>query len=133
MVIMTVPYMNKEVYMRYYETMVVFKYDLPEKSIDEVASKIEATIKEESGEILKAENWNKKTLSYKIDKDEYGIYRLWHYKSGEDAPDRLDKYFRITDGIIRFQTILMYKKDINLYEGKTEEPESENTAETEET
>jgi len=113
--------------MRYYETMVVFKYDLAEKAIDELVGKIESIIKEDSGEILNSEDWGKKKLSYKINKDEYGIYRLWHHKSGEEVPGKLERFFRISDGIIRFHTILMYKKDIDMYEGKASETQDENS------
>ncbi len=101
--------------MRYYETLVVLKYDISDDMKNEIISKIESAMKKDDGEILKAEDWGKTSLAYKIDRDEYGIYKLWHFLGSETVPDELDKYCRIADGIIRFQTIQMYKKDIDSY------------------
>jgi len=101
--------------MRYYETLVVLKYDISDDMKNEIISKVESIMKKDDGEILKSEDWGKTSLAYKIDRDEYGIYRLWHFLGDENTPDELDKYCRIADGVIRFHTVSMYKKDIDSY------------------
>ena len=49
--------------------------------------------------------WGMKKLAYPIEKKEEGYYVVKEFKANTDVPKELDKRLKISDAVIRHQTI----------------------------
>lgn len=94
---------------RNYEFCFLIRADLPEEEINKEIDFIERSILREGGEILKKENWGRKTLAYPIKKKEEAIYYLFYIKSEPQNISKIESNFFMRENILRY-LILQRKK-----------------------
>jgi len=88
-----------------YETMVVYSLKNGEEQIEGLKQKFTALV--ESGATLVSVNeWGKRRLAYPINYENDGYYVLYCYDCKPDFPKEFERVLNITEGVIRFLTVL---------------------------
>ncbi|MGC8977148.1 MAG: 30S ribosomal protein S6 [Candidatus Ratteibacteria bacterium] len=99
---------------RNYELCFLIKSDLPEEEFNKEIDFIERSILREGGEILKKENWGRKTLAYPIKKKEDAIYYLFYIKSKPEDISKIESNFKMRENILRY--LILQRKRLNFEE-----------------
>lgn len=93
--------------MKEYELTVLIHPDL-EVDLDAPLVKLRDIIKNAGGEIVKEDNWGKKKLAYKINREDFAVYVYMDVKLPADAPLKISNTLNITDEVLRY---LLVKQD----------------------
>lgn len=105
--------------MRHYEVAIVLHPDL-EIDLENILKKVEKIFTDLGGKINKKDNWGKKKLAYKINKQDWGIYVFYEIeidpKKTRDINDRL----RITEEVIRY--LIVSIEDIRYLKKPNKQP-----------
>ena len=106
--------------MNCYEHTFITKPDLSEGNIKKVIDKYEEIIKNNSGKILKVEQWGLRNLSYDIKNNKKGFYFHIKIEGIGKTIEELEKLENIDDSLIRFLTVKVKKHDLekNYFEKK---------------
>jgi len=84
-----------------YEAVMIFKPQLEEEVLENAITKFEEVIKNNEGEITKADRWGKRRLAYEIQGFNEGFYLLMEIKGSGSLISELDRVLRISDDVIR--------------------------------
>jgi len=95
--------------MKEYELTVLIHPDL-EADLDTPLNKVRELIKASGGEIVTEDNWGKKKLAYKINKEEFGVYVYMDVKLPSDAPLKISNTLNITDEVLRYLLVSVDEK-----------------------
>lgn len=87
--------------MREYELTVLIHPDL-EADLDNTLTKVRAVITNAGGEITSEDNWGKKKLAYRINRQEFAIYIFMELNVPADAPLKISNTFNITEEVLRY-------------------------------
>ncbi len=87
-----------------YESVVVFSLTLGEEKISEIIDKLKELI-EKNGTLKRVDQWGKKQLAYKINKESEGYYVLFNFSASSAFPAEFERILKITDGILRFLVV----------------------------
>ncbi len=105
--------------MKEYELIVLIHPDL-EADLDPALKKVRQLITDNDGEIVKEDNWGKKKLAYRINKEDFAIYVYFDLKLPATAPIKINNNLNIADEVLRY---LLVKVDLKgrkaLEEAKT--------------
>lgn len=92
-----------------YELTVLIHPDL-EADIETPLKKVRDIIKSAGGEIASEDNWGKKKLAYKIDKQDFAVYVYFDVTLPADAPLKVSNTFNITDEVLRYLLVSVDEK-----------------------
>jgi small subunit ribosomal protein S6 len=95
--------------MKEYELTVLIHPDL-EADLDTPLNKVRDLVKNSGGEVVKEDNWGKKKLAYKIEKQEFAVYVYMDVKLPADAPLKISNTLNITDEVIRYLLVKVDEK-----------------------
>ena len=116
--------------MRKYEIATVLHPDL-EIDIENATGKIEKIITSLGGKIDKKDNWGKRKLAYKINKQDWGIYVFYQVELDPSKVRGLDDRLRITEEVMRYLVVsledIKYVKKPNQTPKKKSEKVSKET------
>ncbi len=87
--------------MRKYEIAVVLHPDL-EIDLESTLEKIEAILTKNGGKITKKDNWGKRKLAYKINKQDWGIYVFYQVDTEPEQVTKINQTLRITEEVMRY-------------------------------
>ncbi len=90
--------------MRLYEVAVVLHPDL-EIDLENASTKIEKIIEGAKGTIVKRDNWGKRKLAYKINKQDWGIYIFYQVELDPQAVAKIENTLRITEEVMRYLVV----------------------------
>jgi small subunit ribosomal protein S6 len=93
--------------MKEYELTVLIHPDL-EVDLDAPLAKIRDIITGAGGKITKEDNWGKKKLAYKINREDFAVYVYMDLELPADAPLKISNTLNITDEVLRY---LLVKQD----------------------
>ena len=93
--------------MKEYELTVLIHPDL-EVDLDAPLAKIRDIIIGAGGKITKEDNWGKKKLAYKINREDFAVYVYMDLELPADAPLKISNTLNITDEVLRY---LLVKQD----------------------
>lgn len=101
--------------MKTYETIVVIDAHQSEETIESLINKIKKMITDNGGNIIDVNRWGKRRLAYEIKKKQHGyyVYFLYEIDKGE-FPKVLEHNFRISEKMLRYLTLRLDKKAIEL-------------------
>lgn len=119
---------KERIYMRHYEVALVLHPDL-EIDIENVLKKIEKILTDLGAKIYKKDNWGKKKLAYKINKQDWGIYVFYEIEIDPAKTRDVNNRLRITEEVIRF--LIVSIEDIR-YLKKTNTKPTDKTVESKE-
>jgi len=95
--------------MKEYELTVLIHPDL-EVDLDTPLAKVRDIIKNAGGEITKEDNWGKKKLAYKINREDFAVYVYMDVKLPADAPLKISNTLNITDEVLRYLLVTVDEK-----------------------
>ncbi len=95
--------------MKEYELTVLIHPDL-EVDLDAPLTKVRELIKSAGGEIVKEDNWGKKKLAYKINKEDFAVYVYFDVKLPAEAPLKISNTLNITDEVLRYLLVTVDEK-----------------------
>jgi len=84
-----------------YESILIFKPELPVEEVDKIVSKLEKMILGGPGEIVQIDKWGLRKTAYPVKKYKEGFFTYLNYKTSPAVANSLDKTFLVTDGILR--------------------------------
>lgn len=108
--------------MRYYETTFIVTPQLEDDKIEEVIKKVENIIKNK-GVIKLIDRWGKKKLAYPIANQQYGFYVHIQFEADGSVVEKLEREYKLNEGIIRYLTVRVDKKLLKLREMEEEKAE----------
>ncbi len=91
--------------MQKYETIYIMDPDLEEAQAQATIEKIKGIITQNSGEIMKVEDWGKRKLAYDVKKKPRGHYILTTFSGSPSLLSELHRNFRVMDAVIKFQSV----------------------------
>lgn len=95
--------------MKEYELTVLIHPDL-ETDIDATLTKVRDIITSAGGEITSEDNWGKKKLAYKINKEDFAVYIYMDVKLPAEAPLKISNTLNITDEVLRYLLVTVDEK-----------------------
>lgn len=95
--------------MREYELTVVLHPDL-ESNLDDVMTKVRKIVTDSGGTIKKEDNWGKKRLAYRINKEDFGIYVYFEIELPAESVAKVNSTLNITDEALRFLLVSVDEK-----------------------
>tara|TARA_Y100000590_G_scaffold403882_1_gene490956 strand:- start:449 stop:772 length:324 start_codon:yes stop_codon:yes gene_type:complete len=98
--------------MNCYEHTLIAKQDLPESQVKTLISKYENIINNNSGKVMKIEEWGLKNLSHIINNNKKGFYFHIKFEGIGKTIGELEKAGNIDQMLIRFLTVKVKKHDL---------------------
>src|SRR3989338_5259579 len=99
--------------MNTYESIFILKPTLNEEDVQKAIGKMEGIVKQ-NGELIATENWGKKKLAYEVMKEKRVIYVLLRFLGKGDLVSELERNYRIDDNVVKFLTVKLDKKGVEL-------------------
>ncbi len=90
--------------MNKYESVIIIEPNLDEEEIDNIIQKVKDII-EENGKVTQVDKMGMKKLAYEIKKNKEGYYVVIYFESDPSIIAELERYYRITENIIKFITV----------------------------
>ena len=109
--------------MNTYESIFILRPNLNDEDVAKTVSKMEGIVKQ-GAELLATENWGKKRLAYEVMKEKKGIYVLLRFNGKGNITSELERNYRIDDNVIKFLTVKLEKKEIELLKKKAMEAQA---------
>lgn len=94
------------IFMRSYELALVIKPDIDSTKLKEINDKVEELVKGEKGKIGKKDSWDKKELTYPIQKEKEAKFVFFNFET-EALSREFGSKIKTVDGVLRF---LLLKK-----------------------
>ncbi len=103
-----------------YEHTFITRYDLQESQTKKVIEKYQEIIKNNSGKVLKIEEWGLRPLSHNIQNNKKGFYFHFKFEGVGKTIEELEKAENIDQMLIRYLTVKVKKLDLktNYFEKK---------------
>lgn len=95
--------------MKEYELTVLIHPDL-EVDIDTPLTKVRDIVTSAGGEIVSEDNWGKKKLAYRIDRQDFAVYVFMNVKLPAEAPLKISNTLNITDEVLRYLLVTVDEK-----------------------
>lgn len=95
--------------MKEYELTVLIHPDL-EVDLETPLAKVRAIITNAGGEITSEDNWGKKKLAYRINREDFAVYVYMDVKLPADAPLKISNTLNITDEVLRYLLVTVDEK-----------------------
>jgi small subunit ribosomal protein S6 len=119
--------------MNIYENVVILNAALPDEEINSAVSKIKDIVITAGGEVLVAEMWGRRKLSYEIKKQNKGFYAMLIFKAPSPSVKKLEEFYKVFDSVIKYMVIKLDPKQIKHLEKaqaleKTQAAEAEQAA-----
>ena len=98
--------------MNYYEHTLITKQDLQENKVKEFINKYIDIINNNSGKVIKTENWGLKNFSHKIKNNKKGFYFHIKFEGVGKTIEELEKAENIDQMLIRYLTVRVNEHDL---------------------
>lgn len=95
--------------MKEYELTVLIHPDL-EVDLDAALSKVRDIVTNAGGTIKTEDNWGKKRLAYRINKQDFAVYFYMDVELPADAPLKISNVLNITDEVLRYLLVKVDEK-----------------------
>lgn len=95
--------------MKKYELTVLLHPDL-EIDLEAPLQKVRDIIAKADGEIAKEDNWGKKKLAYRINKEDFAVYVHFELNLPATAPLKISNTLNITDEVLRYLLVAVDPK-----------------------
>lgn len=95
--------------MKEYELTVLIHPDL-EVDIEAPLQKVRDLVTTNGGEIISEDNWGKKKLAYKINREDFAVYVYMDVKLPAEALLKISNTLNITDEVLRYLLVTVDEK-----------------------
>lgn len=90
---------------REYETVYILRADVLDDDRKKVTDRMTSIVEKLDGTILLQEEWGKRKLAYKIQKNVYGIYFYIRYLGYNDMVAEIERNLRILEPVLKYMTV----------------------------
>jgi small subunit ribosomal protein S6 len=90
-----------------YETIYILRPDIDAESADKLGNRIAEVVGKEKGRLTKVELWGRRRLAFDIAKHRRGVYIYLKYLGSGRVVDEIERSLRLTDGVLKYQTVLV--------------------------
>lgn len=97
--------------MAFYENTMLAKQDLAEKDLKEIISRYNEIINQ-TGKVLKVEEWGLLSLANKIQKYKKAFYIHFKFEGSKETLTEIERKAKLDSSIIRFLTVKYKKLDL---------------------
>jgi small subunit ribosomal protein S6 len=112
--------------MRHYETLYLLNPDLPEDEYKAETAKFLEIIEKNKGEVIKTEEWGKRSLAYDIKKFDKGFYVLIDYCGEGGLISEIERSFKLDERVLKYQTLkLSDHADVEALKASVKPPDAE--------
>ena len=94
--------------MSLYENTLITKQDLPKSELEKIKDKYSQIIKDNSGKVVKIEDWGLLNLARKIKRYKKGFYIHYKFEGNKETLSEINKKIKVDSSIIR-HLIVRYK------------------------
>ena len=94
--------------MSFYENTLVAKQDLPKSELDKIKEKYSSIINDNSGKVIKIEEWGLLNLARKIKRYKKGFYIHYKFEGNKETLNEISKKIKIDSSVIR-HLVVKYK------------------------
>ena len=94
--------------MSFYENTLVAKQDLPKSELEKIKEKYSDIINNNSGKVIKIEEWGLLNLAKKIKKYKKGFYIHYKFEGNKETLNEISKKIRLDSSVIR-NLVVKYK------------------------
>ena len=94
--------------MSFYENTLVAKQDLPKSELDKIKEKYSTIINNNSGKVIKIEEWGLLNLARKIKRYKKGFYIHYKFEGNKETLNEISKKIKIDSSVIR-HLVVKYK------------------------
>ena len=98
--------------MNCYEHTIIAKQDLKESRVKALVDKYKDIINNNSGKVVKTEEWGLKNFTYKIKNNKKGLYFHFKLEGTGKTIEELEKAENIDQMLIRFLTVKVKTHDL---------------------
>ncbi len=98
---------------REYETIYILRPDIDADGAEKINVRLAEVVTRESGRLTKVESWGRRRLAYDIGKQRRGVYMYLKYLGGGKVVSEIERNLRLSDGVIKYQTVLV-RSDIEV-------------------
>ena len=99
--------------MSFYENTLIAKQDLPKTEIIKIKEKYSDIINNNSGKVIKIEEWGLLNLAKKIKKYNKGFYIHYKFQGNKETLNEINKKIKIDGSIIRYLVVKYKNLDTN--------------------
>lgn len=92
---------------REYETIYILRADIDADSAEKIGTRLAEVVGREAGRLTKVESWGRRRLAYDIGKQRRGVYMYLKYLGGGKVVSEIERNLRLSDGVIKYQTVLV--------------------------
>ena len=100
--------------MAFYENTMIAKQDLPQSEIKKIIEKYNSLINDNSGKVIKVEEWGLINLSQRIKNYKKGFYIHFKFEGTKKTLEEMSKKLNIDNTILRHLTVKYKKLDTDL-------------------
>lgn len=93
-----------------YETLFITRPELSDEALKNIQEKIKGVISNYQGDIVLAEDWGKRKLAYRIQKETRGNYTYFVYTGAGDVVHEVERNLRLQEHVLRFLTVNLEKE-----------------------
>jgi len=90
---------------RTYELMFIVRPDMAEEDLEKLISTLEAQVTTSGGTVKSMDKWGKRRLAYAVRGFYDGLFVLLIAEGGGDLIHELERRLRVTEPVIKFQTV----------------------------
>ena len=94
--------------MSFYENTLVTKQDLPISELEKIKDKYSDIIENNSGKVIKVEEWGLLNLARKIKRYKKGFYIHYKFEGNKETLNEINKKIKVDGSIIR-HLVVKYK------------------------
>ena len=98
--------------MSFYENTLIAKQDLPKSELDKIKEKYSNIINDNSGKVIKIEEWGLLNLARKIKKYKKGFYIHYKFEGNKETLNEISKKIKIDSSVIRHLVVKYKNLDI---------------------
>ena len=94
--------------MSFYENTIITKQDLPKSELNKIKNKYNDLINNNSGKVIKIEEWGLLNLARKIKRYNKGFFIHYKFEGNKQTLDEINKKIKVDGSVIR-NLIVKYK------------------------
>ena len=98
--------------MSFYENTLITKQDLPKSELEKIKEKYSEIINNNSGKVIKIEEWGLLNLARRIKKYKKGFYIHYKFEGNQETLSEINKKIKIDASIIRHLVVKYKNLDI---------------------
>ncbi|MBN1356255.1 30S ribosomal protein S6 [bacterium] len=116
--------MKRETANTTYETICILNPNLSAEAVEEKINGWKTLIGDLGGEVTRLSRWGKKNLAYEVKRFHQGTFILLHLQGPVQMKDELERQFRISEDVIKFQTVKLNPVQLKISQNAAEKIEA---------